>query len=241
MVEETHVNEGFNSQTYLLLDGRFKQVLPYEAALSRIFFMRLASLLGVITPQILEFGVEGGQAYIISEAAAGEKLSDNINLCANNRVQQSYWTTLNQLHSFKTTRAGLRLEKELGDYVRERFASLGEEYPRELLDDDIVFAHRDLNPSNLFWDGNKLIVIDFGYAQFVPRHYDLAIHVNFAERYIFGDYRTAYAHAISESKLRIWRRFDAKKKINWARKGSDKLSHTILTQNTALLKSLGDT
>ena len=46
--------------------------------------------------------------------------------------------------------------------------------PRE----DVAFSHNDVQRSNVLFDGESLVLIDFEYAGWNPRAYDLANFIN---------------------------------------------------------------
>lgn len=230
------IESGFNSTVYKLDDGSIIHDLEAnDEPMYRSLYRSLAQDLGIDSPAVVEVDKEEG--LLVSEEASGSQVPEQD--ISNDVLKQEFWNILNILHGFEVSKAGKELSMSLGDYVDQRFSKIDQEPDPELFNDDIVYCHRDINPSNMFFDGADLELVDFGSAEFGPRHYDLAIHVNFAERYNFGDYKKFYEFPVDELKLERWRSYDAARTIQWA-EGIDRNTNHIISENEKLLEKLND-
>ncbi|MFB6099883.1 MAG: phosphotransferase [Candidatus Nanohalobium sp.] len=230
------IETGFNSTVYKQDDGLLIHDLETnEESMYRFLYRSLAQDLGINSPAVVEVNREEG--LLVSEEASGSQVPEQD--ISNETLKQEFWDIINILHGFEASKAGKGLSMSLEDYVNQRFSKIDQEPDSELFNDDIVYCHRDINPSNLFFDGEDLELIDFGSAEFGPRHYDLAIHANFADRYNFGDYREFYEFPVDELKLERWRNYDATRSIQWAEEIDGNTNH-IISENEKLLERLND-
>lgn len=236
------IKSGFNSTVYRLDNGLIEHKFDSENEGEYRFLYRcLADDLGVKTPFIVSRGSEENFS-LVSEQASGEQLSESPDLLGDEVIKEEYWDIVNTLHDFEVNMAGRQMERTLEEYIRDRFSKIESTADPSLSDDDIVYCHRDLNPSNLFFDNEEraLQAIDFGSALFGPRHYDLAIHVNFADRYDLGDYKEFYKHSVDDDLLNTWRVYDAERTIQWAKQQmNDDLKH-VISENKELLEKISD-
>ena len=230
------IKSGFNSIVYKLNNGLIGHKFDEDdEGEYRFLYRRLADEMGVKTPPIISRNSE--DFSLISEEASGAQLSENPELMGHDEVKKEYWDIVNKLHEFEVNKAGRQMERSLEEYVRDRFSKIEDSVDPSLFEDDIVYCHRDLNPSNLFFD-EGLEVIDFGSALFGPRHYDLAIHANLADRYDLGDHEDLYRHSVDESLLEEWRVFDAERTIQWARQQRNEELNQIISENEELLERI---
>lgn len=169
------VKDGFNSRVKVTPDNQYIHEFdsPYEADL-RHHYRQMARNQGLNIPDVVARKRNPEGSMLVSEPAKGENVSDNLEILKKKEFSEKYWDAVSRLHSFETKKAGRLLDKTLPEYIDYRFDKLNQELepPREK--DQIVLGHRDLNPSNLYWAEN-LEIIDFGSAEFVPRHYDTSL------------------------------------------------------------------